>query len=371
MKVLRISGVVVGLLLIAAAFVTAFYIEPTYVARVPSDTDQQRTYAGVFRTLLDPRALAKNDVANAVKHNVPLVVDRRVKAQKTSGNTALMSDSRTVNAGGVPVERTTWQYALNRKTLEPVSNPPSGWTVVNAHGLTVSWPLGADKKTYTGWVPETATTTPVRYTTTASRSGLHTYVYRATLLPTPITDPQILAGLPKAVPAAQLKALAGGSTLTPSQQAQFGALLPQLGDPVPLVYSIQGADTFWVEPETGVVIDLVRSQQRVAGVKSPNGTFVGLLPVSDASYKQTPASVKDAADEANDGRDAIQLWGTTVPIIAGIVGALLVAAALLIHRRRPRPAAPSAGPSAGPSDGRADGPSGDGPSMENPAGPSA
>ncbi|MEV6005979.1 DUF3068 domain-containing protein [Streptomyces sp. NPDC051976] len=341
MKVLRISGVVVGLLLIAAAFVTAFYIEPTYVARVPSDTDEQRTYAGVFTTLLDPQALAKNDVANAVKHNVPLTVDRRVKVQKTSGNTALISDARTINAAGAPVERTTWQYALNRKTLEPVSKPPSGWTVVNAQGLTVSWPLGADKKTYTGWVPETATTTPVRYTTTATRSGLHTYVYRATLAPTPIADAQILAGLPKAIPAAQLKALAG-SSLSPSQQAQLGALLPQLGDPVPLSYTIAGADTFWVEPETGVVIDLVRSQQRMAGVKSPNGTFVGLLPVSDASYKQTPAAVKDAADQANDGRDAIELWGTTVPIIAGIVGAVLVAAALLIRRRRPRTARHSA-----------------------------
>jgi MYXO-CTERM domain-containing protein len=338
MKVLRISGVVVGLLLIAAAFVTAFYIEPTYVARVPSDTDAQRTYAGTFRTLLDAQALAKNDVANAVKHNVPLVVDRRVKVQKTSGNTALISDARTINAAAVPVERTTWQYALNRKTLEPVSSPPSGWNVVAAKGLTVSFPLGADKKTYTGWVPETATTVPVRYATSSKRSGLTTYVYRAALAPTPIADPQILAGLPKAVPAALLKSLAGGGSLPPAEQKQFGALLPTLGDPVPLSYTIQGADTFWVEPETGVVIDLARTQQRMAGVKGPNGVFIGLLPVSDATYRQTPAAVNDATHDANTGRDAIQLWGTTVPIIAGIVGALMVAAALLIRRRRPRAA---------------------------------
>lgn len=38
--------------------------------------------------------------------------------------------------------------------------------------------------------------------------------------------------------------------------------------------------------------------------------------------------------DAKDGRDSIQLVGTTLPIIAGILGALLVLGALLIPRRR-------------------------------------
>ncbi|MFI6981816.1 porin PorA family protein [Embleya sp. NPDC050154] len=335
--VLRSVGVVVGLVLIACAFVLAYVITPNYVVRLPDDTDAKRSYTGTFRTLLDAQEVAKGSLATAVKRNVPLAVERTVKVEETSGNTALVSDSRTTTAAGNPVEKTDWKYAVNRKTLEPSGSHPAGWTVVDAQGLTVSWPLGAKKKTYTGWRPETGTTTPLTYARTENRSSLSTYVYEANLPPTRITDPQVLAGLPPAVPRTTLALVAQLGTLSAAAKEQLAALLPTLSDPVPLSYTLASADTFWIEPETGSVIDTRRSQQRVAGVIAPsNGAFLPLLPVSDVFYQQTPESVKDAADDADDGHDAIMLVGTILPIVVGVVGALLVAAALLIRRRRPR-----------------------------------
>ncbi|MDI2131092.1 porin PorA family protein [Yinghuangia seranimata] len=335
--VLRGIGVVVGLALIAGAFVLAYVITPDYVERVPGDTDVTRSYAGTFRTLVDAQEVAKGNIAAAIKRDVPMAVQRTVKVEATSGNTALVSDSRTTSAAGTQVEKTDWKYAVNRKTLQPATSHPADWTVVDAKGLTVSWPLGAQKKTYVGWRPETMTTTPLTYARTESKSGVSTYVYEAHLPPTRITDSQVLASLPPAVPRATLALVAQLGTLPPAAKEQLAALLPTLGDPVPLAYTLESADTFWVHPETGIVVDTQRSQQRVAGVIAPSsGAFVPLLPVSDVSYQQTPKSVKDAAGDANDAHDAILILGTVLPIVVGIVGALLIAAVLFIRRLRPR-----------------------------------
>ncbi|WP_436789855.1 porin PorA family protein [Yinghuangia sp. YIM S10712] len=335
--VLRGIGVVVGLVLIAGAFVLAFVITPDYVKRVPDDTDVTRSYTGTFRTLVDSQEVAKGNIAAAIKRDVPVAVERTVKVDKTSGNTALFSDIRTTSAAGNLVERTDWKYAVNRKTLQPATNPPADWAVIDAQGLTVSWPLGAKKKTYTGWRPETKTTTPLTYTRTENKSGVSTYVYEAHLPPTRITDSQVLASLPPAIPQATLARVAQLGPLSPAAQQQLAALLPTLGDPVPLTYTLESTDAFWIHPETGIVIDTQRSQQRVAGVVAPSsGAFLPLLPVSDVSYQQTPKSVKAAADDANDAHDAIMLVGTILPIVVGVVGAVLIAAVLLIRRRRPR-----------------------------------
>lgn len=339
-RVFRSVAIAVGLVLIAAAFVLAFYVEPTYVARLPSDTDAKRSYTGTFKTLLDAQQVAQGNLLTAVRQNVPMAVDRTVKVQQTSDNTALVSDSRTTTAAGTQVEQTTWQYALDRKTLEPVTSHPKGWTVVDAKGLTVSWPLGAAKKTYTGWVPETATTTPVTYERSETKSGLNTYVYRASIPAGRITDSQVLASMPAAVPQKTLALLAQLGPVSAQLKQQLAALLPTLGDPVPLAYTIQGADTFWVEPQTGVVVDVERAQQRTAGIIVPSsGTFVPLLPVSDVSYRQTSGAVSAAAHDAQKGRDAITLYGTTLPILAGVLGALLLAGAVLFLRPRPRDSA--------------------------------
>jgi hypothetical protein len=311
------------------------------VARLPDNVNASRPLAGTFNTLLDGQALAQGNLAGALKHNVPLAIDRRVKVLSTSDDSALVSDARTTSAAGTTVEQTTWQYAVDRKSLEPVTNHPSSWSVVNAHGLTISFPFDAEKQTYTGWVPETATTVPVTYNRTEQRSNLQTYVYQATIPASRITDSQVLAALPKSLPQSELRLLVAFGPLTPVQQQQLTALLPTLGDPVPLSYTLQGNDTFWVEPETGAVIDVKRVQQRIAALTAPDGTLIPLLPVVDAAYQQTPAAVSSAADDAQDGRDTIELAGTTLPIIAGILGALLIVAALLVPRLLHRPSGPA------------------------------
>ncbi len=129
-----------GLCLLAAALL-AWLITPNYVARVPDDRTLNRSYEGTFQALFDPRVLAQGNLAAAIKINLPLAIAQVVKVQKTSGDTALLSDTRTTTAAGQPVEHTVWNYAVDRYSLEAVSNHPSDWQVVPAQGLVVGWPL--------------------------------------------------------------------------------------------------------------------------------------------------------------------------------------------------------------------------------------
>src|SRR5512139_1291035 len=226
----RITCAVLGVVSLVAAALLAWWITPTFVARVPDGRDTKRALEGTFQTLLDPAALAQGNLLQAVKSNVPMAINQVVDVEQTSGDNALISDSRTTTAGGTKLEQTRWQYAVDRYSLEAVGNHPSDWNVVPAQGLTVNWPLGAQKKTYQGWTPETRTTTPLSYVRSEDKQGITAYVYQAKVAPTKIVDEQILATLPKALPQSLFKLLGQAGLLPAAQAAKLAQVLPQLPD---------------------------------------------------------------------------------------------------------------------------------------------
>jgi hypothetical protein len=350
----RIACAVVGVLSLVAAALMAWWITPSYVARIPDGKDISRTYEGTFQSLLDPTALASGNLLGAVKQNVPMTVVQDVRAEKTSGGKALMSDSRTTEAAGTKVEQTKWEYAVDRKSLEATSSHPGSWNVIPAKGLTVSWPFGAQKKNYEGWTPETQTTVPLTYLRSEKKQGITTYVYEAKVPPTKIVDPQILASLPKELPTPLIKLLGSAGAVPPAQAAQLEQILPQLGAQATLAYTLQDDSTFWVDPSTGLVIDVHRNQQRVAALTLPNGSTVPLIPAVAATYQDTAASSQKAADDARHGRTVIRWLGVYLPIILLALGVVLLAlAGLLPGRRRQRgrgrgPVEPEAGAGPGP-----------------------
>lgn len=333
MKKTPIACAVSGGVLIVAAALLAFQVTPNWIARLPGGTTKERAYQGAFQSLLDPRALADGDVAGAFKTGVPVSIAQEVKVEKTSGNTALVSDTRTTSAAGAPIEHTSWQYAVDRRSLEAVGARPSGWTVVDATGLTIGWPFGAEKKTYRGWTPETRQAVPVTYLRQESKHGLTTYVYAATVPATKIVDSQILATLPKALPKSLLTTLAQGGAVPAAEAQALGQVLPLLADPVPLAYTFEDASQYWIEPTTGVVVDVQRVQKRVAELSLPGGTAVPLLPVAVVTYHGTAASVASAAKDASDGRGTIRLFRMILPIVLTVLGAVLLILAAVLRRR--------------------------------------
>jgi hypothetical protein len=339
MRKAAISCGVIGVILLVAAGLMAWWITPSYIARTPSDYNKTRTYTGTIRSLINPAALSSGNLSAAIKTGLPATLTDHVKVLQTSGNTAQIQDTRTITTSGTPVGKTVSNYAVNRQTLAATSSHPGNWSVTPAKGLTVSWPLGAKQQNYTGWVYLTQTTTPLRYVKQAPQGGINTYEYQAIVPPTPIKNPQVLATLPKALPVALLTRISAAGLISPSQLAGLTRAFPHATS-IPLAYTYQAANTYWVAPSTGLVVNVSTNESEMGGIALPTGKIIPLLPVLADTYHASPASLQAAVTDANNGSSAITTWGVTVPIIAAAVGFLLVVLAIILWirgRSRGRP----------------------------------
>ena len=295
-----------------------------------------RNYDGQIRTLVNPVALRQGNFAGAIKVGLPETLRRQVKVLQTSGNTALVQDATTVTAAGRPVGGLTSKYAIDRTSFQATSSHPSSWSVTDAKGQTFNWPIGAKQQNYTGWVPYTLTTTPLKYSGQAQRNGINTYVYQATVPATPVKNTQVLAGLPKSVPVSSFQSAAKAGLVPGTMLAGLAKAFPGVSS-VPLGYVYQATSTYWVAPATGIVVDASTNEKEIAGVALPTGTIVPVLPVLSDSYKYSSSSVQGAVTDANNGSSTISLFGTILPIVAGVLGFVLVVLAVVLWMRSRRP----------------------------------
>jgi Porin PorA len=333
MRKAAITSGVIGLILLIAAGLLAWWITPSYVARVPSDYNKTRTYDGTIHSLLDPAALASTNPASAVRKNLPATLTQNVKVQQTSGNTALMQDTRAIKTGTSPVASFVEHYAVDRQTLMATRSHPSDWKVTPASGLTVSWPLGAKKQTYTGWVPYTETTTPLKYVKEVQQGGTTTYEYHASVPPTPIKNPQVLAALPKSLPTSLLPNLERAGLVSAAQITALSRIFPGATS-IPLGYTYEASNNYFVSPASGLVVNLSNSETQMGGVKLPTGQIIPFIPVLADSYHMSPASMSQAVTDAKNGSTAITTLGVTLPIIFASLGFLLVVLAVFLWMRK-------------------------------------
>jgi hypothetical protein len=200
-------------------------------------------------------------------------------------------------ASGSRVGQTVSPYALNRQTLAAVGSHPGNWSVTPATGLTVSWPLGAKQQNYTGWVNQTQTTTTLKYVKQAQQGGINTYVYHATVSPTPIKNTQLLAGLPKSLPVSLLPAMHAAGLISAANLTSLSKLFPGAAS-IPLGYTYQANDTYYVAPGTGLVVNVSNNEAEMAGIALPQGKIIPVLPVLSYTYHASPASLSAAVNDA-------------------------------------------------------------------------
>jgi hypothetical protein len=333
MRKAAITSGVIGLILLIAAALLAWWIVPSYIARVPSNFNKTRTYDSTIHSLFDPAALATGNPAGAVRSNLPGTITQNVKSEETSGNTALIQDSRTIKAAGSPVGRIVSRYALDRQTLMPTRSHPGNWNVTPASGITVSWPLGAKKQNYTGWVPYTESTTTLRYVREVQQGGISTYEYHATVPQTPIKNPQVLSALPASLPTSLLPSLERAGLVSAAQIADLSRVFPGATS-IPLGYTYQANNNYFVSPATGLVVNVNNNETQMGGVKLPTGQIVPFIPVLAYSYHMSSASMSQAVTDAKNGSSGITLLGVTLPIIFLALGFLLLVLAVLLWMRK-------------------------------------
>ena len=325
------AGLVVGLLLLVAAPVVRWGVAPA-VTVLPGDTNTMRVYTGMASTVINPSVARGTLFGPALLHDQPVTVQHHVTVKDTSGNDALVAERKTVSIPGTTVANINHSYAVDRKSL----GRGSGFDNVTVQtGQTFNWPIHTAKHNYVGWVGDTQTTTTLHYVGTATRDGVETYVYTATVPTARITDPAMLAALPAALPKSLLSSMVPSLGLTMAQLQQLADLMPKLPDPVPFAYLFSAASTYWVAPDSGIVVDVVSHEVRTAAFVV-GSRLVPVGPVLDFTYSAPPLTVKAAADDARSSTDKMQLISTTIPVASLITGAVLVLALVVGAAFTPR-----------------------------------
>lgn len=197
------------------------------------------------------------------------------------------------------------EFAFNRKTgvIVPWSGNSVDGTHVSASGQAFVWPLGSQKN-HTYDVYDTTLGKPVAfvYKGTATTSGIATYEYDANVPPT----------------------LVGTQTLPGSLIGMKPASVT-----LPEFYSTQ--EKYFVDPVTGAPILVKRNTQTVLK-DNTGGTVLVLL---NANFQTSAASVASTVKTDNHYRTEINLVRVIIPIVAGIVGLILLVAGLVLSRLTP------------------------------------
>jgi len=335
-----------GAVLVIAGLVVMLAVVPS-MKKLPADTNEARTYTGTIATLLDPQTFT------FVKDQ-PMTIARSFKVTATDGDLAQVQEKRVMSVAGTPVRTQTFSYVVNDKTMMSVSGDqvPADWAKADGYwareGLTFSWPIGTQKQDYPGWSEDYRDTVTLAYVGEAQHAGAALLHYTSASGPRPMAAEEVQAlGLPAALPKQALQALlakADFGAMTGVVKDQLPALLTAWRQAtVPLDYYYEYQGDYWVDPTTGVVVDTTKHELRKAGLGADvkKGSLLAALPeaqqamlrvaVSDYTYKQTAASVKDALDHADELAGEITTYGTILPwtligigLVLGAVGVVLL-----------------------------------------------
>lgn len=319
---------------------------------------------------------------------LPLTISRRLRVVDGSGDRAVVREDDTRTIGQLRPQTFVHQYELDRLTLR---NLPSDSAfayqpdnlVNRSPAYTVNLPFVAGAGPYPVWQDEAGRTMEVRRMSTTSVNGVHLARYQGTLSGATVQPAYVAAlaeqGIPSELTADQAAAQLKTPVADPVQLR--GVVLPRLSAadrsqvsrllaaPVPLRYTLDAATSLLVDPRTGTVVSLDRSEQALRAAPDPirfrsiqsiltqpryandpvlrlAGVAFGILgkprpasPVLRMTYSQTPASVATLARFADSRGGKIDLVRRTVPLAllgAGLVLLLLGLVLVGAGPRRPR-----------------------------------
>lgn len=198
------------------------------------------------------------------------------------------------------------RFAFNRRTAELVQccgASVDGNTSVHQSGLVgFLWPFGTQKTTYQVFDPTLNKPMPTSYAGTSSIDGITVYRYVEHVAPTK----------------------AGSQTLPGSlvgMKSQASVTLPEY---------YAATNTFWVDPLTGA--QLYSTQDQKLTLQDSAGTQRLLLFSGD--IKVTPQSETTIVGLDRTGRSEYTWLEVFTPLLAGLVGLVLLVVGILLARRR-------------------------------------
>jgi hypothetical protein len=154
------------------------------------------------------------------------------------------------------------------------------------------FPMGTQQKTYQVWDANLLRSVPFSYVGTDTVNGILTYKFTANVPPTKI----------------------GFSALSATE---------------PEFYAINV--TYWVDPDTGLLLKVLQHQQQFLENAITSARTTTLF---DGTLATTPASLTWIVAIDNSGRLKITLIQTILPIVSGVLGAILLVWGILLVRAR-------------------------------------
>lgn len=257
------------------------------------------------------------------------------------GNAAAGSDSTAVwnqflyvydQTNKLPFQTMTRTFAFDRRTAELVNccgAHVNGNSSVQQTGYVgILLPIGTEKKTYPVFDPNILKTVPFHYVGLDEVGGTEAYKFNGIVPPTQT-----------------------GTQTVP------GSLVNQSGASVTLPQYFESDTTYWIDPVTGALLNVTERQK----VTLRNSSGAQALLLFDANLAATSTSIDSLVAIDNAQLSKASFVSTLLPLVSGIVGAILLVVGLLLWRRPRQEADVEAGRSPGASELAAAGPEGGAP----------
>jgi Porin PorA len=293
-----------GAFLLVAGLLLKFYAYPR-VAVAPIDqnsvTKLQATGAEVFDTTTLKPITTDLSIQSRTVGDVKASEKEGNNVRVWVGTTSIRSDD------GVVRSRSTERSPFDATTAEAVNccgafdeSTEGERTPVKRTGLVWKWPFDTQKKDYKVWDGTLGEAVTAKYVKESSVKGLKTYEFK-------LTVPRTKVGTTK-VPASVV-----GGAGTANVEADN-------------MYST--TNTYQIEPYTGAIVT-----QSLASVNTLAVDGEDKVTTTKADIQYTPATVASNVSDFKSKASLVKLVRTTGPIIAGILGLVLLVVGFILGRR--------------------------------------
>jgi hypothetical protein len=316
-RAVPVVAIGLGAFLLVGGFVIRFYVYPK-VAVAPIDQNSVSTLVAEDATVFDVASLSEitTDLTTVAKTTAD------VEASEEAGDNirVWVNTSSTRDSDGVIRGRQVDRAAFDATSGEAVnccdeylSTEENELTPVKHEGLLFKLPFNTQKKSYMWWDETLLKAVPIEYQAEEELDGLKVYRFEGDI---PRTNAMALDE--------------ETGELVPAEREVPASLLQLDGveGNVTAQDMYSNHRTFWVEPNTGVVIKRLEEQKSTIAYDGEDK-----VTTTEVATEFTDETVQANIDEYGTLGMLLGLARGPIPWIFGIIGALLVGLGLVLSRR--------------------------------------
>jgi DUF3068 family protein len=300
---MRRTGLVLaglGTCLIVFALLQAFWVTGQ-VIKFPLNQ-----YATV--TLTDPNASYFSAAKLTEMSGVNLEATYTIKGKASAGSSSTAVWDQFIyvydQTNKLPVQTITRTFAFDRRTAQLINccgANVNGDSSIQQHGYVgYVLPIGTERKTYDVFDTNVNKAVPFVYTGTGDVGGTQAYKFSVNVPPTQNGT--------QTVPGSLVNSSAASVTL-------------------PQYYEVHS--TYWIDPVTGALLNVTQNEKLT--LRNTDGSTA--LSLLNANLAATQASIDGLVAIDNDQLSKASLVGTLLPLMAGIIGLLLLIVGIVLYRK--------------------------------------